>query len=155
MSKEVYNEGDLVEAVKGESVIRGRVELSPTLSEPLLPLLGVQPDKTAHLSYYALDGWAITVIEKAKPQLPTEIGCYESADFPLATGHEPYRLSRGGDWWLGSSTVTERYMADRLPLTRLAPVTEVLDKVRAIFGGPEALLHKDVDAIAAEYGVTK
>lgn len=152
MSKEVYNEGDLVEAVKGRTVLRAPlVKSEHTGALHMGQITGLVT--VGELTHY---GYTVTVIEKAKPPvvLPTEVGCYESADFPLATGHEPYRLSLAGEWWLGSTTVTERYMADRLPLIRLAPVAEVLEKVRVRYDNFSESFNDNVASVAASYGVT-
>jgi len=58
-----FNEGDLVEAVKGGTVIRGRV----CWVDAAVFALGGLP-------FFPRAEWTVTVIEKAKPKLPEEPG---------------------------------------------------------------------------------
>ena len=46
------------------------------------------------------------------------------------------------------------YMANRMPLTRLAPVAEVLAKVGQVFDASFIPLPEALASVAAEYGVT-
>ena len=150
MSGTDYNEGDLVEAVNEDGA-------------KLTGILGKRDDGLLYLGAYhwIFPTWVaenagfstITVIEKAKPQLPTEPGYYESADFHIADDFSPYRLRREGHWELRGQKMSPTYMADRMPLARLAPVAEVLDKVTQAFRVPRTRA-EGVKIVAAEYGVT-
>ena len=142
-----YNAGDLVEAVKGDTVIRGRLnhraELRPTMA------------LCCDMLYLEANGFTVTLVERATPPLPTEPGIYSDVD---------------GDIWLLSLTrvwtiLTDEHRAritddvapeDGAPFTRLEPVPvtakRVLDRVRTLFGAG-ALILAEVDEIAAEFGV--
>lgn len=60
MSK--FREGDLVEAVKGESVVRGRARRGTFPGAEKYMYLG---DSAAIDEVYVHDGWTVTVIERA------------------------------------------------------------------------------------------
>ena len=70
-----YNEGDLIEAVKGESSMRG-----PIIRDSHKCLLIAEHGWL--LAELLADGWTVTVIKKAAPVvvLPTEPGIYIGAD---------------------------------------------------------------------------
>lgn len=118
-----YNEGDLVEAVKGESVIRGYLD----------SYRDIVTENVTHTPHFLAEcGWTLTVIERATPPLPTEPGWY------MARYGEPNytilqlcfdtdcRESASGPHWyhpkqdrvLSTEDLTDHY----LPLTRLEPV---------------------------------
>jgi len=112
---------------------------------------GVLPD----LAWWELELLhTVTVIEKAKPPvvLPTEPGAYSGR-----TG-SVYVLDANGGWvdysqWRGSKWVTGP--VNYLPLTRLAPVAEVLAKVvRHWVTAPHTTITESAEAVAAEYGAT-
>lgn len=99
-----YNIGDLVEAVKGESVIRGRLD-------DQLDLDPIGWD----IPYFVQDGYTVTVVERAAltVELPTESGLYADDD---------------GDAWLLSPT------GKFIPLTDLSSrriPTDVADALKA------------------------
>jgi len=145
-----YNEGDLVEAVKGETVIRGLLVNICGLGRSLcLKLtLGIETD----LIHLEANGFTITVIEKAAPVvvLPTEPGAYGYAGWS-----DILILNNLGEWhnqWASRIDVTA---LEGSGLTRLAPVSEtakkVLDRVRKVW---PLYNDRDLDVLAAEFGVT-
>ena len=144
-----YKEGDLVEGVKGESVIRGRL------------------DNIGNLKIDGLDwrvaglirsGFTITVIEKAAPVvvLPTEPGAY-------ATNHgSVFVLNERHDWldfsvWRGSVNNLAATNPAYHPFTRLEPVSEtakkVLDRVNGYGIDDELDFEPFLKKIAADFGV--
>lgn len=156
MSKEVYNEGDLVEAVKGELRHTDRLVAS-AVSCPLglLYLPGFQ--QGTYVDALVADGFTITVIEKAKPQLPTEPGIYVS--WVNAPSPEIVHLTKSSGWVDAND---ENYMgvnelAKLMPLTRLAPVAEtaknVLERVANFWEFPSQSVTEELNAIAIEYGI--
>lgn len=83
-------------------------------------------------------------------ELPTEPGWYVDRYECVWQMHDDGEWTRlGNAEWVPESCV---------PFTRLEPVPitaeRVIARVRTIFGGPGALLNRDVDAIAREFGVT-
>ena len=141
---ETFNVGDLVEAVKGETVVRGRVE--NRTGPDTAALLGIANGLA--LSHYRACDFTVTVIEKALPPLPTELGWYTDKTGGLwafkANGY--FALDAGNCvGWFSAQLLQEEYA----PFTRLASVAEVLKKVRNFCAECGEL-----EAIAAEYGVT-
>jgi hypothetical protein len=135
-----YNEGDLVEAVKGETVVRARlVERGAYLA------LGVE---LGTVLYYQNHDYAITVIEKAAPKvvLPTEPGIYQDRV------EDVWTLTKSGRWLAGGDDPGDP--AIWTPLTRLEPVSEtakkILDRVREMW---PLCNDTELDEIAAEFGV--
>lgn len=131
-------EGDLIRWEHGESVHRWRARYD---GESYLSSIG------QHF-----------LLERPTPpvKLPTEPGWYLTASSldPVAV-----YLAADGYWTTPENFgQTGEDMAQYAPLTRLEPVpvtaAKVIARVRTIFGGPSALLNKDVDRIAAEFGVT-
>ena len=137
-----YTAGDLVEAVKGETLTRGRLWKGDNLF-----WLGAS-GRT--VSRFLEDGFTITVIEKAAPVvvLPTEQGAYRDA-----IGNY-WNLSGAGVWYgfYGES----KGVLENPPLRRLEPVSEtakkVLDRVRTT-AGIGLNLHEDLKVIAGQFGV--
>lgn len=155
-----YNEGDLVEAVKGDTVIRGRI--SDIGQGPFIDI----PDPWTGTLENA--DFTVTVIEKAAPALPTEPGWYLSNG-----GGGAVYLGVDGSWsddrnyGVNPGEIARKHA----PLTRLEPVPDtakkVLDRVRTellsttfrdSLLGIEALnaavVRTDLNNIAAEFGVT-
>ena len=107
-----FSEGDLVEAVKGETVIRGRLEdkyLSRLISETGWPVDSLKSK-----------GFTVTLIESAANRLPTEPGMYIDKD------DDYWYLKADGDWvclsQYGEFDVDESYDAKNfVPFTRLIP----------------------------------
>ena len=103
-----YQEGDLIEAVKGESVVRGRLHQGTQPYSKQYRYVG----DFADVDYYIRQGFTVTVLEKAAPPLPTEPGHYLDKD-----GHH---------WELPSVGELDPYWA---PYTRLEPVPVTVQKV--------------------------
>ena len=81
-----YNEGDLVEAVKGESVVRGRIHQGGEYrGNRGYRYLG---DSGALDEVYLKGGWTVTVIEKAAavPFVNIEVPVYEYDCNPILSG---------------------------------------------------------------------
>jgi hypothetical protein len=152
-----YNEGDLIEAVRGESVIRGRV------AERMVK------DSLRSVDGLLQDGYTITVIEKAKSQMPTVEGWY-SVD---KTGHPSCRLlslnhgrlreflpsGQAPDGFHTPSDLAESAIREGR-LTKLEPVPEtakrVLERLASWWeNGPPAAWVEEFNAVAVEFGVTK
>ncbi len=170
---DTFNEGDLIEATKGDTVIRGRlVPATDSHGDPLPPQADLwlvvenwpapQTDdnprhRTTFVDALGLYGWTVTVIEKAAPALPTEPGHY------LRDGWDcVYTLSPVEQWWYGNSQRRVEEMADNGPLTRLEPVADTAKKVlaevrnRAITGNSDTMTirHLVLENIATDFGVT-
>ena len=144
-----YNEGDLVEAVKGESLIRARL-----VQRPDALWLGAGGST---VQYYEILGYTITVIAKAAPVvvLPTEPGAYMCSRGSL------WVLNGNHDWLdfsAGTGGVNNQAAANPFyhPFTPLAPVSEtakkVLDRVRKVW---PLYNDRDLEVLAAEFGVTE
>jgi hypothetical protein len=139
-----YNEGDLVEAVKGKSSIRGL--LVKTFSGLSLQDVGWSVEGLRG------DDWTVTVIERAKPALPTEPGAYK---YDGGWCHVAV-LNDVGEWrdvYGNRLTVTH---LDASSLTRLKPVAEtakkVLDRVEQYLMGAVPLAA--LNDLRREFGVT-
>ena len=149
-----YNEGDLVEAVKGETVIRGLLVNICGLGRSLcLKLtLGIETD----LIHLEANGFTITTIEKAEPVvvLPTELGVYEDHEGDL------WQLNVNG-WKLLTSDPPDAFKPENYaPFALLAPVSEtakkVLDRMNGWWAHDE---HRGLpiflSALREEFGATK
>lgn len=146
-----FNEGDLVEAVKGETVVRGRAR--PHVSGGL-----AVGECMAAIAWYQANGFTVTILEKAAPKLPTEPGWYESEEFPLGTSadYEPYSLNTDGKWYTADGQLlTPTGLREQGNLRRLEPVPvtakKVLDALRGRIGSIDSA--HDFQAVAAEFGV--
>lgn len=161
MSAVTYNEGDLVEAVNEDGA-------------KLTGFLGKREDGLLYLGAYhwIFPTWVaenagfstITVIEKAKPQLPTEHGAYRDKDGDL------WVLTVDGEWHdfsTGNETHHKPGMSpgNYRPFTRLEPAAETVKKVLDRIADLSRDIHYSKldkgtfrvvvsDEIAAEYGVT-
>ena len=135
-----YNEGDLVEAVKGNTAIRGPLVNIWGLGRSLyLKLtLGLVTD----IIHLEANGYKITVIEKAPPKvvLPTEPGFYVTA----YNDPDVFELTKAGSWFYGPKSIpVDRVIHDGGNyLRRLEPVGETAKKVL-----------KALDDFAEEFGV--
>ena len=114
-----FNVGDLVEARKGELVIRDRVVMK---SYGLA--LGAM---NWSLRDVRLNGYTLSLVEAATPPLPKEAGIYESRHELIMSGCSPWVLDAEGDWWLTADSV----QAELVPtdLVRLEPVPDTARKV--------------------------
>ena len=155
-----YNEGDLVEAVRGETIIRGRVKT--TTDDKLW--LG-SSDRTIS-GLISQGGFTITVIEKApKNPLPTEPGLYVTDTSDPGGVFVLYRLNSHGQWFVmwtmaEAEQRTESAMiagTNGEKLFRLEPAHETAKKVlsRVATGLPMTplYLHDSVVKIVAMVGV--
>lgn len=146
---ETVSEGDLVEAVKGETVFRGRVQLIKGMA--ILPIPCLAPESTTFLRNYELEGFTITVIEKAAPKI--EAGFYTTTNWGGVAweirDQEPRVrcVSSGTDWV--SSTAYE--------FTKWVRLEPRADTAKAIINRLERRtkgVASELVDIAAEYGVT-
>ena len=142
-----YNEGDLVEGVKGESVIRGRLDNIGNL------IIDGLDWRVASL---IRNGFTIRVVEEAAAVvvLPTEPGIYQD------NGGDPWELTDFG-WVFGDQVMSPDKFA---PFTRLEPVSETAKKVLTALNDfahpvtsqtfPGRVIYNDGwDAVAAEFGL--
>ena len=102
-----FNEGDLVEAVKGCSVICGYLNSDRDI---------VTENVTHTPAFLRNNGWTVAVIEKATPPLPTEKGYYRSG----AQGSVNGTVQLDNDsrwWWVGNEyrPAPERIPTDQVP----------------------------------------
>jgi len=109
-----FNVGDLVEARKGELVIRDRVVMK---SYGLA--LGAMDWS---LSGARLNGHTLSLVEAATPPLPTEPGAYMTVDGDVLTLDKPLL-----GWACGSLSISAKSL--ELPLTKLEPVPDTAKKV--------------------------
>ena len=158
-----YNEGDLVEAVKGESVVRGRIHQGGEYrGNRGYRYLG---DSGALDEVYLKGGWTVTVIEKAAPVvvLPTEPGYYRVGGNNARVGGTVQLLVDGEWWWVGNSYKPRPHQISaaevgrsHAPLTPLAPVAEtakkVLDRVDNWPENPNEGFTEFVTRIAKDFG---
>lgn len=147
-----WNEGDLVEAVKGEMRIVSRLKAWDDGS------LFLEASR-AGVNSTCYDGYTMTLLERAVPkvELPTEPGIYEAADCFLTFGNYPYILDDAGRWFCSVHEVAGSVMPERMPLTRLEPVADTVRKVLdAVKAGHKSgrTLASTVEKIAAEFGGT-
>ena len=147
MSANEYTAGDLVEAVKGESLVRDRIVKRDTYLA-----IGVTGSTVL---FYQNSGYTITVIEKAAPVvvLPTEPGAYKNGGWSGVIV-----LNNSGRWLDDFGHYLT--MAPGTKLTRLEPVPEtakkVLDRVAKAWNGyPWFEFDNNLDAIARDFGVTE
>lgn len=153
-----YNEGDLVEAVKGTTVLRGRLKRSREDGPD--PILVLTPALKSDIVHLASNGYTVTVIERAKPALPTEPGHYLHRN-----GIDVLSRTASGSWIHDGRFTADNAIRDCQPLQRLEPVAEtakkVLDRVRArvdTVSSPGAVIYEIAEdtlaQIAVEFGVT-
>ena len=148
---EMFSEGDLVEATKGDRRVIDRVVVYKSQVFTSGPYLGA-PSLFTPSSIQSLKsaGYTLTLIEKATPPLPTEPGIYRS---------------RTGAIWIIDSGKPLRWVGDRgypciphffAPFDRLEPVAEtakkVLDRVDAEWQLSSYLVARNT--VAKEFGAT-
>lgn len=146
-----YNEGDLVEAVKGEEVVRGRLRAPESVNGRYLAI-GTNALSTAT---YEAKGFTLTVIEKAAPKLPTEPGLYiESGKAHSYTNI--WSLSANGRWLCAAASKYDGRAEEFAPFTRLEPVPvtakKVLDEVSK-FAWADGFMSQ-LENVAKQFGVT-
>lgn len=147
-----YNEGDLLEAVKGERVVRDRVKKD---SEGDLHIDGVGWLTNSWVPSETVGdlGYVLTVIEKAAPKnlLPTEPGYYVSATGGI------WELDRRGNFnWLEGNRANPINANNYAPFTRLEAVAvtakKVLDAIENHYG---SMSRVDLIArVSSEFGVS-
>lgn len=148
MSEYEFNEGDLVEAVKGEQVHRGRVEHFHSVpGSGFLPMVHLSLDLLA-----SQEGWTVTVIEKAAPKLPDVPGIYTDR---MGT---TWRHYRGGSWYRLHDQAENA--EDFAPFTKLEPVAETAKKVIEFIDGwwdfaPPVGAINALAAAVKQFGVTQ
>lgn len=139
-----FTVGDLVEAVKGEAKYRARTHAGFVTGE-------IQLSGVGSIDRLAEDGFTLTVIEKASPPLPTEVGVYlDNEDGVWTVETTGFRAINAG---MASGWFDAEHAAKFAPFTRLAPVAEVLGKVARLYEGDIAPLPSDLAIVAADYGV--
>ena len=146
-----YNEGDLVEAVKGQSSMLG-----PLIRDNYKCLLIAEHGWL--LNELIADRWTVTVIKKAAPivVLPREPGVY--ATYLDSSRSQLIHRLNDGRWTNANQNydMTDEMVAHCLPLTRLEPVPvtakKVLDAVDKVWPWSDNRL-RDLDKIAKEFGV--
>ena len=146
-----YNEGDLVEAICGESLIRDR--LVKRLDSLAFGTSG------GTIQWYENLGWGLTVIEKAPPKvvLPTKPWIYQDAGKRLwMRGEDCTDISPQPFWWEVDSGLTG--IPTDLPLTPLEPASEtakkVLDRVEQFWLGGVTVWAALVN-LRHDFGVTE
>lgn len=140
-----FLEGDLVEAVKGESVVRGRANRRNGYL-----FLG---DSAAIREVYQPDGWTLTLIDRPKPkvELPTEPGVYQGS----LLGNLPMWLSDDGRWWTSRTQVHDP--ARHAPFTRLESRADTAKAVidwfhLSVWGNHDGVAY--IENARREFGVT-
>ena len=139
-----YNAGEIWEAVKGETVTRGRLT---RLGDYLW--VGDSGRTPENLESY---GFTLSIVEKAAAVvvLPTEPGAYKDVD-----RHSVIVLNHTGQWL--NEDGAHLTMAPGTKLTRLEPVSEtakkVLDRVFGMTLGGASVLAA-TERLRAEFGVT-
>jgi len=149
-----YNEGDLIEAEKKEiaSSTRLRGVVKKWEGEAGTELIVKAPGYEPMISWLEEQGFTLTVIEKAKPKLPTEWGAYTDCDGDM------WVLDRNGLWIDFSSGEQVLDPVRYAPFSKLEPASDTAKKVldalreRVVFG---TVVPSDLDQIAAEFGVAK
>lgn len=159
-----YNEGDLVEAVKGDTVIRGRVNRHGELNLTMA--------LTSDMLHLKANGYTVTLVQRATPPLPDVNGIY----FPRRTFEPHIRVvTRAQGIWYDATGeplddddfdwLNRRHASGDLTHFEPVPVTakRVLDAVRKTLTLPKdgkrpngefIVTYDQIEAIAAEFGVT-
>jgi len=124
-------EGDLVEAAKGETIIRGRVNRDGVVGDSMRRTHGLERN-----------GYTLTVVEKATPPPPTEPAV------PTEPGH--YLSAAGFHWEIGHGSYTLNPLW--APYTRLEPVPDTVKRVADYLRGYGRRLA--ADDVEEHFGVT-
>lgn len=147
-----YNEGDLIEATKGEELIRGRAGGRGVIGQSGRTVWGVEDE-----------GWTVTVIEKAAPPLPTEPGTiirwHNDAYLPQIAQLDAKDGSMG--WYTQADSTSGRWVTnseltgliDCSPLTRLEPVEVTAEKIALSLDDDG--WNEPARAVRANFGATK
>ena len=146
MNANEYNVGDLIEAVKGESSMRG-----PLIRDNYKCLLIAEHGWL--LNELIADRWTVTVIKKAAPVvvLPTEEGTYLDID------DDVWRINRFGLLECQMGYPAPGNPENYAPFTRLEPVSvtakKVLDRVDGYGIDDDLDFEPFLKNIAKEFGV--
>jgi len=122
-----FNVGDLVEARKGECIIRDRVQVSERWPDSLF--LGDSPYAEI-LNWYTVHGFTLSLVEAATPPLPTEEGAIITWNKGYA--QETAVLEKTNQWLYNGNnfeTAEIEQAIDGHPFTRLEPVPDIARKV--------------------------
>lgn len=154
-----WREGDLVEATKGETVIRGRLQASGYDNPDLVLTLALRSDPL-HL---IANGFEVTVIERGPDPLPVAPGYYADKNGGVwqvsAHGYLAVDVKGSAGWFTGD------HLQQFAPFTRLRPEREVaadvIESVREnavqffALGDVRISQLKALDEIASEYGLSE
>jgi hypothetical protein len=144
-----YKVGDLVEAVKGENIVRGRLTEDACTGDLYMHGWCIKP--------LLRDGYTVTLVEAAPEPLPTEPGAYldDRGNVVQLTAETTDYEERWFNEYGAYMTHTEA--RDRTPFTRLEPVSETASRVinRLV---EQAEMHGEelwgVQQIKNDFGVT-
>ena len=145
-----FSEGDLIEATKGESVLRGRLVWT---EQPGLIISKTDWGVTS----LEIDGWTLTVIERATPPLPTAKGWYMDGRGVLWD----LRHNSHGDpeWYCDDDFVGLPHVEQYGPFVQWAPVADtakkVLDRFEEVFNASFIQLPDALESVRTEFGATK
>lgn len=156
-----WRKGDLIEATKGERVIRDRAAQGEGQIWGGRLYLGTPSLFTPNtLASYEASGYELRLIERAPEPLPTEPGIYQGQH------GDAWTLHRNGAWiHHGDGSLAVEWSAkdmqgiNSLPLVRLRPVREVAAEVISQIAnvwefGPPANVAAWMDEVGKKFGVT-
>jgi hypothetical protein len=160
-----YNEGDLIEVSKGETLHRGRLVASkfPGI-DPRVYLPEFAGGRYADT--FESTGYTVTLLEKANPkvELPTAPGVYRDANGDHWTLHTNGQWIGNGDGSLAVDWSTNEMTSNGTnfhPLVRLEPrsvtAKAALDRLAELDGGAGttcSMVKSYIGTIAEEFGVT-
>ena len=146
-AKTNFNVGDLVEAVKGELVIRDRATV-----KGYRLALGAMGWSLRDLR---LNGYTLSLVEAATPP-PTEPGIYADIE------GDPWKLNATTDdyearWSFGNEYKTRAQVSQHVPFTRLEPVPDtarkVIDATIRTFNSKGGNIVDALISVSQEFGV--
>ena len=151
-AKTDFSVGDLVEARKGERVIRDRIYAGPYefryLGEP--SVFG-----PSSVGWFRDQGFTLSLVEAATP-LPTEPGIYADIE------GDPWKLNATTDdyearWSFGNEYKTRAQVSQHVPFTRLEPVPDtarkVIDATIRTFNSKGGNIVDALISVSQEFGV--
>ena len=154
MSANDFSEGDLIEATKGETVVRGRLDVLPG---------GWLGTSRRRLTSLIVDGFTPTLIEKATPPLPTADGTVIAGQINHTVGRMPtgwrHKILLHADEW----RTPEGYRVDPFAIAYWEVVAEppaetakkVLDRVLEEYNNepPRRFVSDVLPLVGKEFGV--
>jgi len=148
-----YNEGDLIEAIKGERVIRDRVHVGslPFFSTAAVYLGEPRLIGPSLIEAYVGEGYTITVIETAKPKF--ELPAEKFAAYTDKYGTDVWVTDGNGHLACitSRSSSPEKYA----PFTRLEPrAVTAAAVIEAIRNHPEAFFPDILAHVGKQFEVT-